>query len=378
MSGNLKREAAKKAYIIMVFDGLCVSSASVILSLLRQQYDLSYDLSGTLLALLSVGNLLSGLLCAALPQFLGTKTTVLSLSAGLAAGYVLLVLSGNPVILLLAFLLIGLGKGSTMNSGTVVAGQAATDRTKCVNIINALFAVGSLAAPVLYLASNQMQFWKAPLCALAVSGLMVWLLFAGMGLSSDRKEAKRDNDTGFLRERHFWYTVCFMFFQQCTEISVTGWLVTYFKDQGILTGALSELTVTVIWLAMLVGRLAIAFVLPQNSRLRSLFVMSIASLVTYVLLLVSNSGGIALLCLFLFGVSESGCYPTGIAQANRSMNNATMGVLLPAAGIGAIVMPYVVGAVAERWGIFAGMVCPGITIVGMVLFAVLLGRQKTD
>jgi len=63
--------------------------------------------------------------------------------------------------------------------------------------------------------------------------------------------------------------------------------------------------------------------------------------------------------MFLFGVSESGCYPTGIAQANKSMNNATMGVLLPVAGIGAIVMPYVVGAVAEQGGILAGMVCPG-------------------
>lgn len=370
----MKREAAKKAYAVMIFDGLCVSSASVILSLLRQQYDLSYDLSGMLLALLSVGNLLAGLLCAMLPQFLGTKATVLGLSAGLMAGYVLLVLSGNPMVLLLAFLLIGLGKGSTMNSGTVVASQAAADRTKCVNMINALFAVGSLAAPILYLASNQLAFWKAPLCALAVSGLIVWVLFTRMGLSSDRSEAKKDNDMGFLRDRHFWYSVCFMFFQQCTEISVTGWLVTYFKDQGILTGALSELTVTVIWLAMLVGRLTIVFVLPENSRFRSLFVMSVASLVTYVMLLVSSNGVIALLCLFLFGVSESGCYPTGIAQANKALSNATMGVLLPVAGIGAIVMPYVVGAVAEQLGIFAGMVCPGVTIIGMVLFAVLLKK----
>lgn len=374
MNMEQKRRAARMAYTVMIFDGLCVSSASVILSLLRKQYDLPYDLSGMLLALLSVGNLVSGLLCGLLPQFLGTKTTVLGLSAGLAIGYVLLVLSGNPAVLLLAFLLIGLGKGSTMNSSTVVAGQAETDKTKCTNIINALFAVGSLVAPVLYLASNQMSFWKAPLCALAVSGVIVWLMFAGMGLSSDRREAKQENDMGFLRERHFWYSVCFLFFQQCTEISVTGWLVTYFKDQGILSGALSELTVTVIWLAMLVGRLVIAFVLPPSSKLRSLVVMSVASLVTYALLLVSKNGVVALVSLFLFGVSECGCYPTGVAQANKTMNSAMMGVLLPVAGIGAIVMPYVVGAVAEQWGILAGMVCPGVTIVGMVWFAVLLKK----
>lgn len=362
------------AFAAMFFDGLCVSSGSVILALLRQHYRLSYDLSGGLLAILSVGNLAAGLMCAALPRFFGMKLTILPLAAGLAGGYMLLMVSGHPAVLLLGFLLIGFGKGSVMNSCTVEASRATADRTRCVNVINALFALGSLLAPVLYLASNQLAFWKAPLCALALSGLIVWILFARMGFGSDKSQAKKDNDLGFLRDRHFWYTVCFMFFQQCTEISVTGWLVTYFKDQGILTGVLSELTVTVIWLAILAGRLAIAFVLPENSRLRSLVVMSVASLASYVMLLLSSGGVMALLCLFLFGISESGCYPTGVAQANKSLSNATMGVLLPVAGIGAILMPYVVGAVAEQLGIFAGMVCPGVTTIGMVLFAVLLER----
>ena len=48
-------------YTMMIFDGLCVSGASVVVPLLRDHYGLSYDLVGTLLALLSVGNLLSSL-----------------------------------------------------------------------------------------------------------------------------------------------------------------------------------------------------------------------------------------------------------------------------------------------------------------------------
>lgn len=375
MAKELKKSAAQRAYTAMFFDGLCVSSGSVILALLRQHYQLSYDLSGTLLAMLSVGNLAAGLMCAALPRFFGMKLTVLTLAAGLAGGYGLLIMSGNPAVLLLGFLLIGFGKGSVMNSCTVVTGQAAADKTKCMNLINALFAAGSLAAPILYLASGKAAFWKAPLFALAVSGLIVWVLFAGIGLSSDRKEAKQDNDFSFLRSRHFWYSAWYLFFQLCMEVSVTGWLVTYFKDQGILTGALSELTVTVIWLAMLIGRLIIAFVLPQGSRFRSLVLMSVASLVLYVLLLFAKNGVMALVCLFLFGMFESGCYPTGVAQAGKSMSNASMGVLLPFAGIGSIVMPYIVGAVAERGGILAGMCCPVVAIIAMVILALLLKKE---
>lgn len=368
--------SARGAYLAMLFDGLCVSSASVVLPLLREHYALSYDLSGLLLALLSVGNLVSALLCGILPRYWGVRRTALVFTSGLLLGYLLLLGSGAQAAVLLGFLCIGLGKGSSMNNAIVAAGAASADRTKSTNLINALFALGSLCAPLLYLCAGRLPFWRAPLAALAVSGGVVWLLFWAMRLPSGRRESEQAADFGFLKSRHFWYSMVFLFGQQCAEISVTGWLVTYFKDQGILSGTLSELTVTVVFLAMLVGRLIIAFVLPPQSRLRSLTLMSAASFVAYLLLLLSNSGAAALVFLFLFGLSISGTYPTVIAQANRSMSNATVGVMLPVGGIGAVLMPYLIGAVAQRTGIRGGMVCPLAALVLMLVFAALL--KKTE
>lgn len=373
---RLLDDNAKKAYMIMLFDGLAVSSGSVVLPLLREQYGLTYNLAGALLAMLSVGNLAAGLLCAALPGRIGQRNTALLLTSGLCLGYAMMLLSGAPALLLTAFLVLGFGKGSTMNNGTVAAGEIVKDKTSCTNMINALFATGSLLAPLVYIAASGHGLWQLPVIVLSLCGAVVWLLFYSMSLSRDRKTAAQDNDLSFLKTKHFRYAVAFMFFQQCTEISVTGWLVTYFKDRGILSGIFSELTVTVVWLAMLVGRLLIVFVLPERSRLRSLTFMSAASLITYILLMVSKQGWMAICFLFLFGLVESGCYPTGIACAGRKLSNALMGILLPAAGIGAIVMPYVVGAVADRFGIFMGMLCPGATIIGMIVFAVLMEKKR--
>ncbi|MGN0975018.1 MAG: MFS transporter [Gemmiger sp.] len=371
-----RKPRVQNAYLVMLFDGLCVSSASVVLPLLRQNYGLSYDFSGLLLALLSVGNLASALLCGVLPRWWGVRRTALTFTGGLLAGYLLLSVSGVPAVLALGFLCIGLGKGSSMNNATVAAGEASADRTKSVNLINALFALGSLCAPLLYLGAGMLPDWKAPLLALAVSGGVVWLLFWTMGLSSRRSDAAKRDDWSFLKDRHFWFSTAFLFGQQCAEISVTGWLVTYFKDQGILTGALSELTVTVMFAAMLLGRLFIVFVLPP--RFRSLLAMSAASLVSYLLLMSCQSGITALLCLFLFGLSISGTYPTVIAQANRSLSNASVGVMLPVAGIGAVLMPYLVGAVAEHGGIRAGMLCPIAALVLMLVFAVCIRRSEQE
>ena len=63
----------------ILFGGLCASSASVVLPLLRSRYALSYDFSGLLLALLSVGNLAAGLLSSFLPRYLGRRGTMMLL-----------------------------------------------------------------------------------------------------------------------------------------------------------------------------------------------------------------------------------------------------------------------------------------------------------
>ncbi len=347
----------RRAYTVMIFDGLCVSGASVILPLLKARYQLSYDLSGSLLAVLSVGNLVSALLFGILPRYWGVRRTALIFTSGLALGYLLLTFTGLPLLLLAGFLLVGLGKGSTMNHATVMIGNASADRTKSVNLINALFAVGSLSSPLVCMAAGKLPFPMAPVAALTLSGCAVWLLFFSIQTSGKGQQKEMPDDLSFLKDLHFWFSVLFLFCQQCAEISVTGWLVTYFKDQGILSGILSELTVTIIWSAMLVGRMSIAFLLPPSSRLRSLSLMAAGAFLTYLLLLSSTSGIMALAALFLFGLSMSGTYPTVIAQASRSLNNASVGVLLPVGGIGAILMPYLTGAVAQRIGLKGGMTC---------------------
>ena len=362
-------------YVLMMFDGLCISGASVVVPLLREHYGLAYDLVGTLLALLSVGNLLSSFICGFLPRRLGIRKTALIFTFGIFLGYLMLVLFHAPFFICLAFLIIGLGKGSSMNNATVAAGSAAADKTKSTNFINATFALGSLMVPVLYTAAGRLPGWKGPLYAFTFFGLVIWIMFHMIGLSSVRLTGKNTEDRSFLRSPHFWLSVAFLFFIQCSEITVVGWVVTYFKDAGILSGSLSNWTVTVFWLAMLIGRLLIVFVIPQESPLRTLPVMSAGTCVTYLLLLTSQSGTAAVIFLFLYGLTAAGLYPTVIAQSAKNMNNASVGVMLPIGGIGAIVTPYLVGAVAEQAGIEAGMACPMVAILLSFLCALLLRKM---
>ena len=60
-------------FLTFFFSGICAISAGVVVSLLQERYGFAYGMTGTLLSLMSVGNLLAGLLIGMLPSVLGMK-----------------------------------------------------------------------------------------------------------------------------------------------------------------------------------------------------------------------------------------------------------------------------------------------------------------
>ena len=49
-------------FVTFFFSGICTISSGVVVSLLQEEYGFAYGMTGTLLSLLSIGNLLAGLL----------------------------------------------------------------------------------------------------------------------------------------------------------------------------------------------------------------------------------------------------------------------------------------------------------------------------
>ena len=74
-------------FVTFFFSGICTISSGVVVSLLQEEYGFAYGMTGTLLSLLSIGNLLAGLLAGALVGKMGMKPSVLLLTIGYAVGY---------------------------------------------------------------------------------------------------------------------------------------------------------------------------------------------------------------------------------------------------------------------------------------------------
>ena len=248
-------------FITFFFSGICAISSGVVVSLLQEQYGFAYGMTGTLLSLMSIGNLLAGFLIAMLPGKLGMKPSILLLTIGYALGYAMMGLSGAVAVLALGFFLVGIAKGSVINTCTILVSDNSADRTRGMNLMHSCYACGALLCPFFIAAAGKVSGSFAVL-VLAVLGLLLWLVYMGTPFAGKGAGKKEVTDWSFLKSTRFWLLTGLLFCQNAAEQSVTGWMVTYFKGSGIIAGALAAYTVTVMWGATLVARLLIAFVFP--------------------------------------------------------------------------------------------------------------------
>ena len=370
----------KTGFLTFFFSGNCAISAGVVVSLLQEEYGFAYGMTGTLLSLMSIGNLIAGFLVGVLPGALGMKRSVLLLTIGYAVGYSLMGLTGAVAVLALAFFLVGIAKGSVMNTCTILVSDNSANRTRGMNLMHSCYACGALLCPFLIAAAARVSTALA-VFLLAVLGLMLWLVYGFTPLGGGSQKTARTKeviDWSFLHAPRFWLLTGLLFCQNAAEQSVTGWMVTYFKGSGIIAGSLAAYTVTVMWGATLVARLLIAFVFPFKNPRKAMVGMSVLCTFFYVLLVRADTQGMAIVLLFAFAFSMAGLNPTAVASAGRMTSVTSMGIMLPAASSGAILMPWIIGIVAEKAGLAAGMASNIVPCVGLIIFTLLAARLPEE
>ena len=227
------------------------------------------------------------------PGKLGMKPSILLLTIGYAVGYGLMGLTGLPILLALAFFIVGIAKGSVLNTCTILVSGNSADRTRGMNTMHACYACGALLCPFLISAAARVSTTLAVL-ALAALGLVLWLVYLFTPMAGRAKAKEAVTDWSFLRSSRFWLLTGLLFCQNAAEQSVVGWMVTYFKDSGIIAGTLAAYTVTVMWGATLVARLLIAFVFPFKQPRKAMVVMGVSCTIFYILLVQARSQGAAI------------------------------------------------------------------------------------
>lgn len=369
----MERRLCKAGYLTFFLSGICAISSGIIVSILQEKYQFSFGMTGTLLSFMSIGNMLASFASGILPDKIGVRNTVLLLCSGYFLGYLVMSVTGIIPLLVIAFLIVGFAKGCALNNCTVLVGDHSRDRTKGMSIMHSCYACGALLCPFMIALAGSIHR-DAPMITIAITGLLMWFVFLIAGLPGKRMQQngkEKGTSFTFLKDAKFWLITGLLFCQNAAETSVTGWLVTYYKNQNILSGVWSTYTVTIMWGATLIARLLIAFAFPVKNTFKSLSVMGLGCVVSYGILVFMKQPVWAVVMLFLFAFAIAGVNPVAVAGVGKIMSSASMGVMLPTAGIGAILMPWFIGMVSDMAGLQIGMLCNLLPCFGIFILSVI-------
>ncbi len=358
--------------------GFCAISSGIVVSILRDHYQFNYSFSGTLVSVMSIGNMAALLVSGVLPGFIGERATTLMLCSGYFLGYLLMALTGNPAVLILAFLLSGISKGCAANKCTLLVGSNTDDRPKALSLMNAWFALGALMCPFL-ISFLQGKNDLLPMAGVSLIGLCMWFVFLNARMpgkiSSAGKEGPK-TDYSFVKSTTFWLLAMLLFCQNAAEYTVNGWVVTYYKNEHILSGAAAAYTVTVQWILTLIARLLLAFRFKIKNLYIALSVMGAGATIMYLVLLQMHTAVPALIALGLLSFSLAGVYPFAVASVGEMMSSASLGVILAIGGIGGIIFPGLVGIIADMIDLRAGMAINLIPCAGIILLPLIISRRE--
>ena len=213
-----------------------------------------------------------------------------------------------------------------------------------------------------------------------IMGLVSLLLYYLMPINSENsnKQDKQPTDYGFFKNKMFYLVLFGLFFYLCSEQAVIGWLVTYFKDTGFLKDPLASLTTTIQWTCILIGRLTTAYLSQKIDKRKLLAVMGLGTIVFFVALLFARSTISIIISIAGFGLSMAGVYPTITSFSGDITKQYPMcySFILTGAGLGSILMPTIIGFIADSFGIYTGM-CSIVVVVIIQMILILLLIKNT-
>lgn len=363
-------------------NGMLALSVGSMLPFIRDARGLDYGFCGMIVSLHSVGNLLSSFFAGIVPAFLGKKKSILLFESFFAISFALILFGQNNFCLVLAFLMTGLARGAASNYCNAKINALAPGKAWIINGLHAMFSIGAFLFPILLtlITGTNASNWTYACVMMLAVGVLAWFLYwmipedeeqkkqwktEGNGEEKKTAAVSENGSWGFLKEPVFYLVIVTLFFYLCAEQGVIGWMITYFKDTELLSPSVSTITASVQWLMILFGRLTVAAVSLKVAKEKLLPVMGVGLVVFFILLIFSRTTFWIMAGIIGFGYSMAGVYPTTVSFAGKLIQKYPMAwsFILTLASLGSIVMPSVIGKIAETAGIAVGMSSVAVVLV---------------
>ena len=387
---NEKRENRLMMATLFVFFTSGASSVLMgnLMPFLREMYDINYTYAGLLLSLPSWGNLASIFITGYLPTYIGRRKTVLLTAMWMAVAFAIITFGiGGAGALALACVMIGIARGGNTNfSNTMMSTLPGKKSAIGYNLLHGAFAVGAVLSPLVLIACTKGSAlgWKYMTAGIVALCLVQLTVYGKMRLPKENiTKSIKKVDRSFLKNKNFWLAAAILFFYISAEYAIVTWLVTYFKDTGILSPQISQLMTSLLWVVIFIGRMIGAALVGKVSRKIILVVDGVGLMIFFLLVFFSRTEIPIFLGIMGVGLFMATIYTSALALGTQRIKGNDLGVstMILVGSAGGIITPAAVGMVAEKAGIQMGMgVVVAVTVLLLItiLFSVFTKGSKEE
>lgn len=356
---------------------------------LKRNWGLSDSFSGVLLSAHSAGNLVAGFVSGLVPFWLGRRRSIMCLASMAFLGMAVMAVTGIPGLLFMAFVLTGFGRGSVTNFNNHTVNVLTGGSPAAANILHASFAVGAIAAPMVFLLLSRTVAWQAGLLFVVLCGSAAVFFFSRCQVPDDRPDRRQKGarTLRFLKEPAFLVFAGMMFCYICSEYAINGWLVTYLQHKQSLFSAMgeggistySQSMATLLWTVILAGRLTCAWLSRKVPQKLMIFISSAGMAACFAGMLAASSVPVVTGCIAGMGFCMAGICPMIYSDAAHYTNTYSLatGTLLVFGAAGGILMPALVGFLAQGGGFEGSMTAILVSIILLVALSAVNTRMKT-
>jgi FHS family Na+ dependent glucose MFS transporter 1 len=227
-----------------------------------------------------------------------------------------------------------------------------------MNALHFFFGVGTFIAPIILaqtiLLSDDIKLGYI-LMALMIIPILIWVARQPSPSAPDRDEEEAEKGVQNLRQNVIMiiFTAGILFFYVGAELGFGGWIYTYALEMGLADETTAAYLTSAFWGAFTVGRL---ISIPLATRLRPRLMLLIdffgcvVGLLTITLLRQSQVG--LWIGAMVVGLSMASVFPVTISLAERRMvvTGQTTSWFFFGVGLGAMLMPWLIGQLIEPLG----------------------------
>ena len=385
-SGRARASASARslnfaAYASFVPIGIVTVLLGPMLPTLSARWSLNYSQAGALFTAQylasTIAVALSGFLVSRFGFRFAMKTGLL-----LAAAAVALLLTGPELLGIICIAAYGAGLGLAVPAANLLVAEVNPERrSSALNLLNFCWSTGSVACPFLVAAAA--KNFHLPLMLGLVAGFML-VVAAGIAVmpasiiepvaAGNKNESKAGNFLGIDWKHRALPGLGALFFVYVgTENGFGGWVASYSKSLGSMSPAVSTMTPSFFYAALMLGRWIAPLMLRMFNEVR----LAQGGLVL-------ACGGMSVLVLSrtlpgvvtgagLAGLGLSSVYPISISLLSGEFGPAASragSVMFTLSNLGGGAVPWLVGVSSSRFGsLKAGLALPVIgTVVMFVLY----------